>query len=354
MSKMDKYINIDLQETYQIFESLDIISESVKIKIDNLLECKGINHEGLIRKHQLSYDLPELKIAMINHGYVSSNGFIHTGEGVIYSNLQFNKEMIIKQVEQEQDNKIINIDKVIPLLRAGDHIYGHWLVDILPIVWLSRRVQDIDTYKYLVRSNIPSYAIEFLSYFNVQKSDLILIDAKTKVNFDSAIYISNLRYNQIMHPMIKEFATELKKLILTTPTDLTTNKIYLSRGKWKSFRINKVRELINREEVESCFQAEEYDIIYPEKYNLVEQVNIFSNIKALAGEDGSALHNSIFMDEGTTVICLKGKKNHSIIQGSLCFAMGQNISYAIGDTKSEPSDRNSSYSIDTHDLKDLF
>ncbi len=357
---MDKYVNIDLSERYKIFETHEIIYKSTKQNTDNLIKCIGVNCLGLVNKHERYYGLPELIIGKVSHGYVCSSGFIYTKDGIIYSELQFDKEFVSNKTKQDKINKTINSDKIISLLRAGDGIYGHWLVDILPIVWLSRKIKDIDEYKYVVRKNIPQFAIEFLSYFSITKDNLIIVDNQTKVNFNSAIYISNLRYDQIMHPLIKDFSFEFKNLMLATDMNLNAGrrnnirKIYLSRGKWKRSTINKIRNLINREDVENYFFEKGFEIVYPETISLKEQVKLFSTTNILAGEDGSALHNSIFLDKGTEIICLKGKKNHSLIQGSLCSMMGQKISYIIGDTIGEESNRNSMYKIEINDLEILF
>ncbi len=355
---MSKYINIDLKEHYYVFESINIISKELSLGVNNLLKCIGSNCEGLERKHASTYKIPELKIATTGQGYVCSSGFLHCEYGILYSQLQFEKEVVENRIKSDKNSTVIYADKIVPLLRAGDHIYGHWLIDILPIVWLSKRVVNITDYKYVVRNNIPAYAIDLLSYFDIGKENLIFIDNKTQLKFENALYISNLRYNQILHPMIKDFAIDFKNKILGNnergKLQSTGNKIYLSRAEWKKENRKKVRDLLNRKEIENYFLNKNFKVLYPEKYSFQEQVEFFSKTKLLAGEDGSALHNSIFMDAGTEIICLKGKKNHSLIQASLCSALDQKISYIIGDSDEEPCDRNSSYSINKKYLEIIF
>jgi len=352
-----RYINIDKKSLYFLFNSFKILSSSQTISIKNVLQCCGISCKDIIKRHNKNFLLPELKIGNIKNGYICASGFIYVKDAILHSKLQFPEDAMDKQTKNDNYTKIINCNKIVPILRAGDHIYGHWLLDILPIVWLSRRYNNIENYKYVVRNNIPNFALELLSYFNVKKDDLILIDNNTRVNFNSALFVSNMRYDQAIHPMMKEFAKELKDKVLTKNSSiniLNNCKIYLSRAKWKSDKINRLRELNNRKEVEEFFEKEKFSIIYPEELSFPEQVNIFSNIDTLAGEDGSALHNSIFMNEGSKVICLKGKKNQAIIQGSLCYIMGQKISYIIGDTENGEGDRNSAYSLDITNLNNFF
>ncbi len=460
-----KYINLDIKDSYYIFNSFKVLSELQTISINNIQKCCSVNCKEIIKKHNEFFVLPELKIGTIKSGYIRSSGFIYINEGILHSALQFNKNIVKNMIEVDKKNKvkkskykkikikksknqkvrrkkincrrvvnrkikiktlkcqkfkkksvnflkiknkviincqklkqkkvdcqrfkdrvesrkatihsqkrkkqelkkrreschrveIVKYDKVVPLLRAGDHIYGHWLLDILPIVWLSRRYENIEDYKYIVRANIPPFALELLSYFDVKKDNLIFIDNNVKLNFNVALFVSNMRYDQAIHPMMKEFADELSNKIMAREdkagTTFTNSKVYFSRDKWKSGETKILRELNNTKEVESMFKKNSFVIVYPEELTLKEQIKLCSNIDILAGEDGSALHNSMFMREGTEVICLKGKRNHTIIQGSLCYVMGQKISYIIGEIDDEQGDRNSAYTIENSDLNKFF
>src|SRR5262245_41178165 len=57
------------------------------------------------------------------------------------------------------------------LARPGDHIYGHWLIDIFPLVWLAK-VQAGLRVKYIVRDGVPDYAFAWLRAAQISSADI--------------------------------------------------------------------------------------------------------------------------------------------------------------------------------------
>lgn len=77
-------------------------------------------------------------------------------------------------------------------------------------------------------------------------------------------------------------------------------RIYLSRR-----RLRWRRQLIQNEaEIEKVFTSRGFKVVYPEKYDFIEQVLMYNHAEVVAGLTGSALHNSVFMNSGSTVITL--------------------------------------------------
>src|SRR5438128_4830679 len=58
------------------------------------------------------------------------------------------------------------------LAHPGDNIYGHWLIDLFPLVWLTRVLAGLEV-KYIVRANTPAYAMRWLEASGASKSDII-------------------------------------------------------------------------------------------------------------------------------------------------------------------------------------
>jgi hypothetical protein len=76
-------------------------------------------------------------------------------------------------------------------------------------------------------------------------------------------------------------------------------KIYISRRKARGYH-----PMLNEQEVEKLFLAFGFRIFHPEKWSFEQQVSIFSRSDVIAGVEGSALHNSVFMCKGSTVISI--------------------------------------------------
>ena len=52
------------------------------------------------------------------------------------------------------------------------------------------------------------------------------------------------------------------------------------------------------------FTSRGFKVVCPEKYGFIEQVLMYNHAEVVAGLRGSALHNSVFMNSGSTVITL--------------------------------------------------
>ena len=62
--------------------------------------------------------------------------------------------------------------------------------------------------------------------------------------------------------------------------------------------------MVNERAVERAFAAEGFKIFHPERWKFEQQVAIFDRTEVLAGVEGSALHNSVFMKSGGQVISI--------------------------------------------------
>lgn len=229
------------------------------------------------------------------------------------------------------------------LARAGDRIYGHWLVDILYKAYLSNML-NIDVL-FLIREDTHKFALELLRVFGVNDSRVIKYNAvEERILLESCYHITPIRFRDSVNPIISEvFAHDDGQL---GPLE---KKIYLSR---KNIDGRKRRCLLNSKEVEEEFIGAGFQIIYPELLSISDQIEIFSRASAIAGEAGSALHNSLFALPEAEVIILQSRSDGSFLQGGLCQAKGQRYTYVFGESLSKyPGDRDASYIIDVNVLK---
>ncbi|MBG0791243.1 MAG: glycosyltransferase family 61 protein [Desulfovibrionaceae bacterium] len=70
---------------------------------------------------------------------------------------------------------------------------------------------------------------------------------------------------------------------------IKADKIYLSRRKLGKTQ----RYLINEGEVEKIFTDHGYEIIHPQELGFAEQIGLYGRVRAIAGVEGSAIHNSL-------------------------------------------------------------
>ena len=253
----------------------------------------------------------------------------------------------IEKRSKSKKEKYLDGDYIL-LSRKGDNIYGHWLIDILPKVYLAERYKSA-YFKYILSSDTPEYVYDLLEIFGVGRERLYSWNRNDEVLKLPHIYtVSALRYGNFFHKEIKNYADYIVKHFGISET-APLRKIYISRRAWKSTQKN-IRVLENSIELEESARKMGFEVIRPEDYPFEEQVRIFNESSIVIGEDGSAMHNSIFSQAGTVFINLRSDLNGSLIQGHLCSTFEQEIFYVIGKTVKNDSSvkRNSTYSIDVN------
>lgn len=256
----------------------------------------------------------------------------------------------------------VEIDYACVLMRPGDHIYGHWLVDILPRLWLLSRLHDLSSIVFVLRAGCPAFASKMLYVAGVPAKNVVYFDPSAENLFlRRGIYVSNLRADQTVHPIISSFADwwagRLLARLPKRPSFLGAmgdrKRIFVSRGMWRKPHAHRI--CINAEVIEEyLLRSAGVQIFHPQDLDLPEQVAIFRNAEVLIGEEGSGLHNSIFARDGSHVITLRGPMNHSLIQSGLCRAKNQTLHAALGQEETSLGDgREANFSISTDQVDQL-
>ena len=216
----------------------------------------------------------------------------------------------------------------------GNVIWGHWLIDFLPKLYLLYRFGiDIDRAKFLITTNTPKFALELLELVGVQDHQLIRFDPYSEtILARNLIAPTAIRGGNTAHPLLAEAWRFLMSLIKArneiSEVPAENERIFLSR------RGRNGRLMINREEIEAIAEQAGFLLICPEHFSVLEQIGIYRAARVIVGEYGSGLHNSIFAREGATVCGLRSNTlSPSFLQSGLCQVMRQKIGYVFGDVQ---------------------
>jgi hypothetical protein len=260
--------------------------------------------------------------------------------------IHFNVSGIEEAFEKVINTKIIE-EEVVLLTGPAYQMYGHWLVEFqTKLHVLTVLGYDLAKLKYLLPHNLLPFSYNWLDALGISRAQIINYDVVIdRCEIKRALIPTNVRGSSRANTLLADTMRDYKERILgQTTQDAPLRKIYLSRERWG----NSTRALSNAAEMESIFQTNGFDIVYPEKLSLIEQVRLFSECKFLAGDYGSALHNSIFAPSAATIIALRGTEGHpGFLQSGLCEAVGQNYGYIFGQTKIINNQQ--SYAIDAKD-----
>jgi len=255
----------------------------------------------------------------------------------------------------------LHIEEALPLVRPGDHIYGHWLIDILPKLWLFLQANDLGGTKLILRHNTPAFARKMLAFLGIGKESLVYFNHNLhNMRVDRAFYVTNLRKNQMVHPMMAEFSDAWCRTLLKDAPEGSQRtaagsgkKVFISRGTWQKPHQHRVCQ--NNAEIEAQVAAfGDWTIYHPQKYSFSQQAAVFSEAEVIMGEEGSGMHNSLLMPKGAEVVTLRSPYNHSMIQGGLCRVRRQSEHVVFGAIGAEEkANRNANFSVDPALLREI-
>ena len=235
----------------------------------------------------------------------------------------------------------INEDAAI-LSQAGQGVYGHWLVDILP------RMAFLDSIgfqgKFVLYEPLASFQIPLLNQFGIALERIITYQPKQEA----------LQFRRVLIPCASRWKSGFSKMLVPAAVRRLPGqkamqpqaKLYISRQILKSSS----RTIINRQELEAVALSHGFDIIYPERLSIAEQASLFSSAAVVAGEYGSGMHNSIFSSPACKVLVFQSKARFPFIQAGLSNIMGQPVGFVFGETAGDRG----TFSINCHDADHAF
>ncbi|WP_162239597.1 glycosyltransferase 61 family protein [Methylobacterium sp. Leaf87] len=206
-------------------------------------------------------------------------------------------------------------------------IYGHWLLDILPRLWIAVEIYGVNkSANFIIPNGTPKFAAEIMrDYFEIP----------TVVNFDldrenlllENVVIPSLPHNDhFFHSIMNEFVDWLlahpKVIAATQNRTNSLELVYVTRKKFRGVSTSYARSIANEEQVLELVEAMGFTVLSPEELAWHDQISIFSRARVIAGEDGSGLHNAIFSSAETAVVCLNPVNQ---VQVSIAALRGQNI-----------------------------
>lgn len=314
-----------------------------------------INGEAISRYHndrhaEVYGQVPSLGIYTFNNILVGPHGTILSHDGKVYSALdvlgsQYVRDTILKRIQTDDVNdalisaingkaEIVTLpgdDPVVIVNKPGVQVYGHWLLDILPTLWLfvetsSKHGIDMDKVRYLLPTQAPGWARAMLQLlFNLPPDRIFYYDeGKSVVKVARAILPSQLRINNYISPHLDGFVQSITNWADFSGPASKKTKLYITRKNIQFSFVN--RSIKNAEQLEEIATQKGFDIIDPASLSWVEQVRLFMGAKAIVGPFGSGLHNTLFSPESTVSLSLASGYMNWLQSGISAFR-GQRMSY---------------------------
>ena len=232
---------------------------------------------------------------------------------IIEESLQLRNKIVQQPPIFTSDADVLNIEAVY-LGTLEDH-FGHFLLEhtnrLYPVLYPKYK-----NLKYIILNNrnlqkIPDFVFEFLAALGIKKTDICLINTNTKVK---CLYVPSVAF-EIPNKYSLEFSKTFDATTIGIHPKACFDKVYVSREKLLG------RATFGESLIQKIFKENGFIVIHPEQLSLSKQIEYMSHCKCLAGVAGSALHLSLFMPSGGSVIQIKRNKllaDNSDTQYLLC------------------------------------
>ncbi|WP_331297291.1 glycosyltransferase family 61 protein [Methylobacterium hispanicum] len=188
-------------------------------------------------------------------------------------------------------------------------VYGHWLLDILPRLWIATQLYHVDAAaNFILPNGTPSFALDIMSeYFGIDAFMSFDIERETLL-IEEAIMPSLPHNDHFFHPIMNEFVEWLlvhpSVIAAETKCNSAPELIYITRKGFRDVSTSYKRSISNEDQVLELVESLGFSVVSPEQLSWSEQIFLFSRALIIAGEDGSGLHNAVFSPGNASVICL--------------------------------------------------
>lgn len=189
------------------------------------------------------------------------------------------------EIENELDGEYI-------YLGFMHHHWGHFIVDFCTRLYYTLQ-SSVKNYIFLLPFNIKLFKLSspirrFLELINIDIENIVFISKPTKIKsiiVPEPSYCRGTYYSQQYLDVFNIVANNIKP---TAQTDF--DKVYFSRAKYPKA----VEKELGVELIDDLFHVMKYEVIYPEKESLDNQIYYINNCDEFAAISGTIIHNLIF------------------------------------------------------------
>lgn len=140
---------------------------------------------------------------------------------------------------------------------------------------------------------------------------------------DSVLLVTRCAVPPDIHPvLVRNVARRLKRYFAPDPPQ-RERRVYVTR------RLARNRHMANEAELAGVLSRHGFEIVEMERMDLEQQIRLMSATKVLAGPHGAGLTNTMFMDEGATLLELRQAEGPPLSFMKLAGIVGQRYGYCV-------------------------
>ncbi len=276
----------------------------------DLLYKKDFYGNALFHKHftdrKLSFRVFENAVILPINELNTICAFDENGNYIQDSSPEPGAESIAKDLFA--NSEIANSDSSAVFLGRFIDVWGHFITNVLSRIWfLKSEDYNPGFFGAYCGFNPKQNHKRFLEILGIDCEKILDISRPTrfrKIIVPDECFITE--YDDCCEGNLKfMFTQEYRNLIDCVrdyanahKTQLSNHKFYMSYSHYKSGKS------VGENHIEKFLRRHAYEIIFPEKLTLDEQLNVLANCTDFASTIGSCSHNMLFLNDGANVLLI--------------------------------------------------
>ena len=254
--------------------------------------------------------LPTRSIILLKNSHI-------TWKGVVFNNLKvFIPSLVSPEFESHYNGTFILKQWVGKHLKLSKNLvfglvynhwasfnYYHWLIETLPRLVVLRKLYPDAT--IILPFSATPYMIRTVALLGFNKT--FKIPENTTVKIPQLAFVE--KAGTFLHQdnqLLREVASSIISQIVPIATK-PQRRVYASRSRASC------RKVANELELLDLLYKYNFELIYFEDFNFIEQVKIMRGVDIIIGLHGANLTNILFMQEGTTLVELMNSFSPNLV-----------------------------------------
>lgn len=219
------------------------------------------------------------------------------------------------EVEREDDNIVL-------MKSPGYGIYGHWLLDFVPQLLLTRYMGLAADTRF-VFAQVSEWMKTLLDVMGIKNHEAYhnRLTSHRQLRKPSGLKCGYAMAEPINGMAWNELRSHFNHLNCQRPAS-DVERLFISRKKWAG-----QRSLADYSQLEGRMESLGFTVFHPERYDLSEQAHVFSNARLIVGEDGSGLHSVMLTNPGALLGVLILPDRSNLWHAAICDTMGHRVAF---------------------------